>query len=81
MAFWAFAALAVLWEWDTLVCADDRNPVLATGALTLPARRLVAWTARHRGRTDRARLLRRCRARSKVRRVWCAVGLVYAAAS
>ena len=21
MAFWALAALAVLWEWDTLVCA------------------------------------------------------------
>src|ERR1044071_6386837 len=34
-AFWAVAALAVLWEWQTLVCADERNPVLATGALTL----------------------------------------------
>ena len=27
------AALAVLWEWDTLVCADDRNAVLATGVV------------------------------------------------
>ena len=35
IAFWAIAALAVLWEWDTLVCAEDRNPVLATGVIAL----------------------------------------------
>ena len=34
-AFWAVAALAVLWEWQTLVCAGERNPVLATGAVAL----------------------------------------------
>ena len=35
VAFWAVAALGVLWEWDTLVCAHDRNPVLAIGAVAL----------------------------------------------
>ena len=34
-AFWAVAALAVLWEWQTLVCADERNPVSTCGYLTL----------------------------------------------
>ena len=33
VAFWAVAALVVLWEWQTLVCAHDRNSVLAIGAV------------------------------------------------
>src|SRR6478609_4238650 len=41
VVFWAIAALAVLWEWDTLVCADDRNAVLATGAVALAGSALV----------------------------------------
>ena len=41
IAFWAIAALAVLWEWDTLVCAHDRNPVLATGAVALAGSALL----------------------------------------
>jgi phosphatidate cytidylyltransferase len=35
IAFWALAAIAVLWEWDTLVCADDRSAVLATGVVAI----------------------------------------------
>ena len=33
--FWAVAALGVLWEWQTLVCAHDRDPVLTLGIVTL----------------------------------------------
>lgn len=81
-AFWALAALAVLWEWDTLVCTHDRNPVLATGALTLAGsaaslaldRPSIAVALIGLGFLGVAALA------SKVRRVWCAVGLVYAAA-
>src|SRR5690606_34067601 len=32
LVFWAVAALLVLWEWMTLVCNHDRDPVLAIGA-------------------------------------------------
>ena len=32
IVFWAIAALVVLWEWDTLVCGHDRNPVLDRSA-------------------------------------------------
>jgi phosphatidate cytidylyltransferase len=35
LAFWTIAALIVLWEWDTLVCAHDRNPVLTIGVVAL----------------------------------------------
>lgn len=81
-AFWAVAALAVLWEWDTLVCAHDRNAVLATGALAIAgAAALVAL--------DRPGIavilvalgfLSVATLASKARRVWCAAGLIYAAA-
>jgi phosphatidate cytidylyltransferase len=35
LAFWAVAALGVLWEWGTLVCEHDRDPVLTIGAIAL----------------------------------------------
>ena len=35
LAFWAVAALLVLWEWDTLVYTDSRNAVLAMGVVVL----------------------------------------------
>ena len=83
IAFWAIAALAVLWEWDTLVCADDRNAVLATGAVALAGSALLLAL----GRSGIAialialGLLRRCGAgvQSSARRGALA-GLVYAAA-
>jgi len=81
-AFWAVAALAVLWEWQTLVCADERNPVLATGALTLAGAGLLIMLERPGiaialialGCFGAAALA------ANVRRMWCATGLVYAAA-
>ena len=82
IAFWTVAAFAVLWEWDTLICAHDRNPVLATGALALAAAGLllaldrsgIAIAVIGLGFFAVAALA------SKVRALWCAAGLVYAAA-
>jgi phosphatidate cytidylyltransferase len=82
MAFWALAALAVLWEWDTLVCADDRNPVLATGAVTIAGAALLMAL----GRSGVAMALIALGffavavLSTRLRRLWCAAGLVYAAA-
>ena len=82
IVFWAIAAFAVLWEWDTLVCRHDRNPVLATGALALAGSALllamdrwdIAMAIVALGFLGVAALA------SKMRPVWCASGLVYAAA-
>ena len=35
VAFWMVAAICVLWEWDTLVCAHDKRPVLTIGAVAI----------------------------------------------
>jgi phosphatidate cytidylyltransferase len=81
-AFWALAALAVLWEWDTLVCTDDRNMVLATGAVAIAGSALLMAL----GRSDVAMalitlgFLAVAGLGSRLRRVWCAAGLIYAAA-
>jgi phosphatidate cytidylyltransferase len=80
-AFWAFAALAVLWEWQTLVCADERNPVLATGAVALVGSGLLIMLDRPGvaialialGCFGAAALA------SNIRRMWCTAGVVYAA--
>ncbi|MEA3025586.1 MAG: phosphatidate cytidylyltransferase [Alphaproteobacteria bacterium] len=82
LAFWAIAALAVLWEWDTLICTHDRNPVLATGAVALAGSALllamdrwdIAMAIIALGFFGVAALA------SKTRTGWCASGLVYAAA-
>lgn len=80
--FWAIAALGVLWEWDTLVCAHDRNPVLTIGAVALLGCGLLLaldW-----GGTAVALIVLGgfgvATLASSVRRAWCAAGLVYAAA-
>jgi phosphatidate cytidylyltransferase len=82
MAFWALAALAVLWEWDTLVCADDRNPVLATGAVTIAGAALLMALGRSGGAMALIALgfFAVAVLSSRLRRLWCAAGLVYAAA-
>jgi len=81
LAFWTVAALAVLWEWDTLVCGDDRNLVLSTGAVALVGSGLLITL-------DRAGIALALIAlgcfgaavlASSIRRMWCAGGLVYAA--
>jgi phosphatidate cytidylyltransferase len=82
IAFWALAALAVLWEWDTLVCADNRDAVLATGAVAIASSALLMAL----GRSGVAMALIAlgffavAGLGSRLRRVWCAAGLVYAAA-
>jgi phosphatidate cytidylyltransferase len=80
-AFWAVAALAVLWEWQTLVCADERNPVLAIGAVALAGSGLLIMLGRPGiaialialGCFGAAALA------SNIRRMWCMAGVVYAA--
>jgi phosphatidate cytidylyltransferase len=80
--FWAVAALAVLWEWQTLVCADDRNPVLATGAVALAGSGLLIMLDRSGIAIALIALgcLGAAALAANVRRIWCAVGVVYAAA-
>jgi phosphatidate cytidylyltransferase len=81
LAFWAIAALIVVWEWDTIVCAHDRNPVLAVGAVALVGSALLlaldwpgmAIAVVALGAFGIAALA------SRVRRAWCVVGLMYAA--
>ena len=82
MAFWAIAALIVLWEWDTLVCAQDRNSVLATGAAVLVGAALLLALGRPGVAIALIALgsLAVAALASNVRRLWCAAGLVYAAA-
>jgi phosphatidate cytidylyltransferase len=82
IAFWAIAALAVLWEWDTLVCTDDRNAVLATGVVAIAGSALLMSL----GRSGVAMALIAlgffavAGLGSRLRRFWCAAGVVYAAA-
>lgn len=82
LAFWSIAALIVLWEWDTLVCAHDRNPVLIIGAVALiGAGLLLAFDRPGTAVTLVAlAMLGVATLASKVRRFWCAAGLIYAAA-
>jgi phosphatidate cytidylyltransferase len=72
----------VLWEWNALVCAGDKNPVLAVGGVTLAGAGLLLafdWTG-----TALAMMclgtLGVATLASKVRRYWCAGGVVYAGA-
>jgi phosphatidate cytidylyltransferase len=43
-AFWALAALGVLWEWTSLITPGDRRSVLVTGAATLLLASALAFT-------------------------------------
>lgn len=82
LVFWTAAALIVLWEWNTLVCAHDRNSVLTLGGVTLIGAGLlmasgrlgVAITLIGLGAVGVAVLA------SRIRRLPCAAGLIYAAA-
>jgi len=82
IAFWAIAGIAVLWEWDTLVCTHDRNTVLATGAVTLVCAALLLAIDRPGIATTLIvlGLFAVAALGSKVHAAWCVAGLVYAAA-
>jgi phosphatidate cytidylyltransferase len=80
--FWAIAALGVLWEWQTLVCAHDRNPVLTIGAVALvgaTALLVFGWSGTAVALVALGALGVATLA-SRVRRYWCLAGLLYAAA-
>jgi phosphatidate cytidylyltransferase len=81
IVFWSAAALLVLWEWDTLVCADGRNPVLLTGAVALLGASLLL--AFDRPGVAIALIVLGCFGvgglAAAARRGWCAGGLAYAA--
>ena len=79
LAFWTIAALVVLWEWDALVCAHDKNPVFIIGSVTIAGTCLL-WAI------DRPvpalmlivlGMLGVATLASKIRRAWCVVGVVY----
>jgi phosphatidate cytidylyltransferase len=81
VAFWAVAALGVLWEWDTLACTHDRNSVLTIGAVALVGAGLLLafdWSGTAVALIALGALGVAALA-SSVRRAWCAAGLVYAA--
>jgi phosphatidate cytidylyltransferase len=81
LAFWTIAALAVLWEWDTLVCGDDRKLVLSTGALALATSGFLIVFDRPGIAIAVVALdcIGVAALASSGRRMWCAAGLVYAA--
>jgi phosphatidate cytidylyltransferase len=82
LAFWTIAAVIVLWEWDTLVCAHDRNPVLTIGVVALiGAALLMAFDWSGTAVTLVAlSLFGVATLASRARRGWCVAGTVYAAA-
>lgn len=79
-AFWTIAALGVLWEWDALVCAHDKNPVFTIGSVAIVGSCLL-WAI---GRPIPAMILIALGAlgvatlASKIRRSWCLAGMVCA---
>ncbi len=80
LAFWAVAALGVLWEWDSLVCTKDRNAVFAMGALTIVGG-AVLWDL---GRMVPAVILTGlgvlavATLAASSRRLWCIAGIICA---
>lgn len=81
-AFWTAAAFCVLWEWDTLVCAHDKRPVLTIGSVAIAGAALLLMLGRT--GTAVALIVLGCLGvatlASKAQRAWCVAGLVYAGA-
>ncbi len=82
IAFWMVAAICVLWEWDTLVCAHDKRPVLTIGSVAIAGAALLLML----GRTLTPialvvlGMLGVVTLASKTQRVWCVGGVLYAGA-
>lgn len=82
LVFWTVAALGVLWEWETLVCTDDRSPVLAVGLVALAGAALLLafdWTGTAIALVALG-VLGVATLAATARRAWTAGGLLYAAA-
>lgn len=81
-AFWMLVALCVIWEWDTLVCAHDKRPVLTIGSVAI----LGAATLLMLGRTLTPVALILLSTLGvvtlalKSHRAWCVGGVIYAGA-
>lgn len=81
-AFWTLVALCVIWEWDTLVCAHDKRPVLTIGSVGILGAALLLVL----GRTLTPVALMLLSAlgvatlASKPHRNWCVGGVLYAGA-
>lgn len=82
LVFWTAAALIVFWEWQTLVCAHDRNSVLAIGAAALAGAAVMLLSGWYGTAVTLVALsgFGVAALASRTRRVWCAAGLFYAAA-
>ena len=82
VVFWLIAAFCVLWEWDTLVCAHEKNQVLTVGLVAIAGTGLLLAL----GRTTTAvalivlGALGAATLASKAQRVWCVGGVLYAGA-
>jgi len=82
LVFWMIAALGVLWEWDAMVCAHDKNPVFTIGAVALIGTSAL-WAIERLGPAlilIALGLLGVATLASKIRRGWCVAGLAYAGA-
>ena len=81
LAFWSAAAIIVLWEWDTLVCAHDRNSVLTVGVVALVGASWMLWADRPGIAVALAVLgaFGVAGLASRIRRFWCTAGVFYAA--
>ena len=81
-AFWLVAAFCVLWEWDSLVCALDKRPVLTIGSVALAGAGALLMLGRT--LTPIALILLSTLGvvtlASKERRAWCVGGVLYAGA-
>ena len=80
LLFWAIAALGVLWEWDGLVCAHDKNPVFIIGSISLVGIALLWGLDRALPAVLMAGLgiLGVATLASRARRSWCVAGQAYA---
>jgi phosphatidate cytidylyltransferase len=82
VVFWTLAALAVFWEWQRLVSAENRSPVLVAGGVALIGSALLiaaGWTASALALLGLAAFGVAAMTRSQCWR-WCVAGLLYAAA-
>jgi phosphatidate cytidylyltransferase len=81
-AFWMVVAICVIWEWDTLVCAHDKRPVLTIGSVAIIGAGLLLILGRTLTPIALVLLgtLGVVTLASKAHRAWCVGGVLYAGA-
>jgi phosphatidate cytidylyltransferase len=80
--FWMIASICVIWEWDTLVCAHDRRPVLTIGSVAILGAGLLLILGRTLTPIALVALgaLAVVTLASREHRSWCVAGVIYAGA-